>query len=56
MILKAIKEFNIDPLESILIGDNDTDIEAGESANINKRIKFNGGKISRKISRNIIPI
>lgn len=52
MILKAIKEFNIDPLESILIGDNDTDIEAGKSANINKRIKFNG----EKISRNIIPI
>ncbi len=31
MILKAIKEFNIDPRKSILIGDKDSDIEAGEN-------------------------
>jgi len=49
MILKAIKEFNIDPLESILIGDNDTDIKAGESANIKRKIKFNGEKINPNI-------
>jgi D,D-heptose 1,7-bisphosphate phosphatase len=34
MILKALKEFNIDPQNSILIGDKDTDIQAGNLASI----------------------
>ena len=34
MILKALKEFNIDPQNSILIGDKDTDIQAGNLAGI----------------------
>jgi D-glycero-D-manno-heptose 1,7-bisphosphate phosphatase len=38
MILKAIEEFNIDPNESILIGDKATDIEAALRANIKWKI------------------
>lgn len=34
MILRAIKEFNIDPRHSYLIGDGDRDIEAATSAGI----------------------
>ena len=51
MILKAIKEFNIDPNQSILIGDKDTDIEAGERSGVAKLIKFtNEGKINQVLS------
>ncbi|MCD6353946.1 MAG: HAD family hydrolase [Prolixibacteraceae bacterium] len=38
MILKAIKEFNIDPEESVLIGDKQSDILAGENAGIKKNL------------------
>jgi len=34
MILRAIKEFNIDPQNSILIGDKESDIQAGNLASI----------------------
>lgn len=38
MILKAIDEFNIDPINSILIGDKESDILAGENAGIGKNL------------------
>lgn len=41
MILKAIDEFNIDPQNSIMIGDRDSDIEAAQRANIESRILVN---------------
>lgn len=34
MILAACEEFNIDPLQSVLIGDKMSDIEAGQAAKI----------------------
>ena len=34
MILKAIEEFNIDPRQSIMIGDKESDLMAAKSANI----------------------
>jgi D-glycero-D-manno-heptose 1,7-bisphosphate phosphatase len=37
MILKAIEEFNIDPANSIMIGDKETDIEAAEAAKIGRK-------------------
>jgi D-glycero-D-manno-heptose 1,7-bisphosphate phosphatase len=37
MILKAIEEFNIDPTNSIIFGDKETDIEAAESAKIGRK-------------------
>ena len=40
MLLKAIKEFNIDPQKSIMIGDKESDMEAGIKANIKERILF----------------
>ena len=38
MILKAVNDFNIDVSKSILIGDNQTDIQAGENAKIKTNI------------------
>ena len=38
MILKAIKEYNIDPENSVLIGDKESDIRAGVNAHIGKNI------------------
>jgi D-glycero-D-manno-heptose 1,7-bisphosphate phosphatase len=38
MILKAIHEFNINPSESVLIGDKKSDILAGKNAGIAKNI------------------
>jgi D-glycero-D-manno-heptose 1,7-bisphosphate phosphatase len=38
MILKAIHEFNINPSESVLIGDKKSDILAGENAGIGKNL------------------
>jgi D-glycero-D-manno-heptose 1,7-bisphosphate phosphatase len=41
MILKAVKDFNIDLSKSILIGDKESDIEAGINAGIPKNILIN---------------
>ena len=38
MILDAIKEFNIDPVNSVLIGDKKSDILAGRNAGLGKNI------------------
>ena len=38
MILQAINEFNIDPEKSVLIGDKESDILAGENAGIGKNL------------------
>lgn len=40
MILKACKELNIDPQKSVLVGDKQSDIEAGILSNIRKSIYF----------------
>ena len=38
MLLKAIDEFNIDPEKSVMIGDNESDMRAAESAGIISKI------------------
>lgn len=38
MILQAMDEFNIDPEKSVLIGDKESDILAGEKAGIGKNL------------------
>ncbi|NCB07552.1 MAG: HAD-IIIA family hydrolase, partial [Bacteroidia bacterium] len=38
MILKAIEEYSIDPVNSVLIGDKKSDILAGENAGIGKNL------------------
>ena len=39
MILQAQREYNLNLAESILIGDKDSDIEAGKNAGIKKCFK-----------------
>lgn len=46
MILKAAEEFNIDLSQSVLIGDNDTDLEAGKNAGVGKNYLINELNIS----------
>ena len=43
MILKAQKDFDIDLSQSILIGDKQSDIEAGKRANVGKLINVSTG-------------
>lgn len=43
MLLKAIDEFNIDPKKSILIGDKESDIEAGKRSGIKNNIYLKSG-------------
>jgi D-glycero-D-manno-heptose 1,7-bisphosphate phosphatase len=40
MLVKAIQKYRIDTDKSILIGDNESDLKAGLSANISKNILF----------------
>jgi len=42
LLLQAAKDFNIDLSQSIMIGDSDNDIKAGENAKCRLSIKFNG--------------
>jgi D-glycero-D-manno-heptose 1,7-bisphosphate phosphatase len=49
MILKALDEFNIDLNNSILVGDKNSDIEAGIKANINNNFLISTG---HKIDKN----
>lgn len=41
MIFNAIRDLNIDPTQSFLIGDSDRDIEAGRAAGLNACFKVN---------------
>lgn len=51
MILRAVKEFNIDPSQSILIGDKKTDIEAGKSAGVKTLELFQGDDHNKLLKR-----
>jgi D,D-heptose 1,7-bisphosphate phosphatase len=55
MLLKAIKEFNIDSQKSIIIGDQESDIKAGELANISKKILISNNLSLVKISQELFP-
>lgn len=50
MLLKATEEYNINPFDSILIGDKNSDIEAGLNANIGKCLLFNKSNFNDIIS------
>jgi len=54
MILTAQKEFNLDLKKSVLIGDNLSDIKAGENAGIIKNILFTTKKHSIKNYKDIL--
>lgn len=53
MLLKAIHSFDIDPKQSILIGDNITDIEAGLKSGIKHNLLINN-EIRESITASII--
>ena len=42
MILDSIEKYNIDPSQSIMVGDNFSDIEAGKNAKINTNVGIYG--------------
>ena len=50
MLLKAIEDYNIDPHQSLLIGDSDTDIAAAENAGI-RGVKYIDGDISKLLKQ-----
>ncbi|MCS1394251.1 HAD family hydrolase [Lysinibacillus boronitolerans] len=49
MILKASERYSIDLKQSVLIGDKDTDIKAGQAAGIPKNLKINNCIMNFKI-------
>ncbi len=51
LILNAAKDYNINILESFLIGDKESDIQAGISAGIKNNILFDGSDHSTTISK-----
>jgi D-glycero-D-manno-heptose 1,7-bisphosphate phosphatase len=44
MLLRASKDYNIDLISSVLVGDNHTDIQAATSVGM-KSLYFNGGNL-----------
>ena len=50
MLLKAKSKHNIDMQKSVFIGDNLTDMIAGDKANVGKLIYFNKNKVKEYIS------
>jgi D,D-heptose 1,7-bisphosphate phosphatase len=49
MLLKAIKEFNIDPRESILIGDKESDVLAAKNAQIKEKVYLKHNNINNQL-------
>lgn len=48
LLLRAIREWNIDPAASYMIGDRDRDIEAGTRAGVTP-VRYTGGDLSRVV-------
>lgn len=44
LLFQAVKEFNIDLSQSIMIGDSERDIEAGKNAGVNRSVKVDVNK------------
>ena len=53
MILKACKEFKIQPAQAILFGDSERDIEAAKTAGLRAGIFFSGGNLLEKILQHV---
>lgn len=41
MLLQAIQDFDLDPAESIMVGDNETDMQAAAAAGVGRKILLN---------------
>lgn len=55
MLLRAIKEFAVDPSASIMLGDRDSDMESGRRANLGKLILM-PEKYSYSVSDDVIVV
>ena len=53
LIFRALKDLNIDPSTSIMIGDHDRDVEAGQNAGLKSAILFEGGNLFDAIKNKI---
>ncbi len=53
MILKACKEFKIQPAQAILFGDSERDIETAKAAGLRAGIFFSGGNLLEKILQHV---
>ena len=51
MFLKAAKDFNISLEESFMIGDSDTDVEAGKAAGCKNSIKMEEGQLLETVNK-----
>ena len=51
MIYKAVEKHNINLAESIMIGDNISDVEAGQNAGVGINILFNNDKAHPNIKK-----
>ena len=54
LILRACRELEINPANSILIGDSERDIESGRRAGIGRLILFNGGNVWDLVSSELV--
>lgn len=52
MILQAQKDFNLNLQKSVLIGDKDSDLEAGRRAGVLKLIKISSGSLAALLNNN----
>lgn len=55
MILRACKDFEINPAQSFLIGDSERDIESGKRAGLQKNFLFPGGNLYEFVKKNFEP-
>ena len=53
LILKACRDFDIDPEKAIMIGDMPRDPESGENAGLKKGILFDGGNLFELVKNEI---
>lgn len=53
MILRACRELDIDPAQSILFGDSERDIEAAKAAGLRAGIFFTSGNLLDAVSSNV---
>ena len=52
LILRACKDFEINPADSFLIGDSERDIESGRRAGLQKNFLFPGGNLFEYVKTN----
>lgn len=54
MLLRAIADYGIDPAASVLIGDSDSDIEAGKAAGIGRMVLLQGDQSLQGMAHSLL--